>query len=485
MTIASPKKPSPKKHGPDETLEQRSATTPGKSPAPGTAQVGAWAAAFARLEGELARTGSERVHALRRAAIARFAELGFPTKRHEEWRFTNVAPIARAEMTVAGTALPSEAGRVTAADLERYHYPDCIQLVVVNGRLAPEHSRLAGLPAGAVACSLADAWESHPRLVEEHLGRLAKFDDQAFVALNTALHADGVFVHVPKGTVLETPINLILAGAPGAAPLAFFPRLLFVAEESSQVTIFEQHVTVGGESGGEGTYLTCPVLEVVAGANSTIDHYKLQRESLAAFHMSTLQVKQHRDANFSSHCLSWGGAIVRNDVNATLDGENCTCILNGLYMVEGKQLVDNHMRVEHNQPNSYSHELYKGILEGQARAVFTGRIFVEKDAQKTDAVQANRNLLLSDQALCNSQPQLEIFADDVRCTHGSTVGQLDETAIFYLRSRGIGEEAARSLLTYAFAADIVTRVKLPQVRRDLEEFLFRRLPKGEIVRQAV
>ena len=227
------------------------------------------------------------------------------------------------------------------------------------------------------------------------------------------------------------------------------------------------------------------MLEVVSGANTTIDHYKLQRESTEAFHMSTLQVKQERDSNFSSHCLSWGGAIVRNDVNTALDGENCTSILNGLYMVGGKQLVDNHMRVEHNMPNCYSHELYKGVLEGQSRAVFTGRIYVEKDAQKTDAVQANRNLLLSDKALCNSQPQLEIFADDVRCTHGSTVGQLDDLAIFYLRSRGIGEEAARSLLTYAFAADIVTRVKLPQVRRDLEEFLFRRLPKGEIVRQAV
>jgi len=455
MTVASPEKQSE------------------KNPVKRSPSVDVYPAAFAELEGEL--TGSPRLAALRRQAIGRFAELGFPTTRHEEWRFTNVAPIARTEMTVA-----TESPAVTAADIERYHYPDCTQLVLVNGRLAPEHSRLEGLPEGVVVSSLAEAWQSYPDLVEEHLGRFAKFDEHTFVALNTALHADGVFVYVPKNTVIETPINVILVGAPQAGPVAFFPRLLFVAEESSQVTLFEQHVTVG-----DGTYFTCPVVEVVAGANSTIDHYKLQRESIEAFHMSTLQVKQFGDTNFSSHCLSWGGSIVRNDVNATLDGENCTSILNGLYMVEGKQLVDNHMRVEHNKPNCYSHELYKGILEGQSRGVFTGRIYVEEDAQKTDAVQANRNLLLSDKALCNSQPQLEIFADDVRCTHGSTVGQLDELAIFYLRSRGIGEEAARSLLTYAFAADIVTRVKLPQVRRDLEEFLFRRLPKGEVVRQAV
>jgi Fe-S cluster assembly protein SufD len=436
--------------------------------------VSRYTEAFADLAPELA-AGTPRVARLRQEAISRFGELGFPTTRHEEWRFTNVAPVARTPLVVA-----TSAPQITRQDVERYLYPDCTQLVLVNGRLAPELSHLEGLPEGVVVSSLADAWASHPELVDEHLGRHAGFEDHAFVALNTALHADGVFVYVPERAVVERPINLVLVGRPEKEPVAFFPRLLFVAGESSQVTLFEQHVTVG-----DGVYFTGPVVEAVAGANATIDHYKLQRESTEAFHMSTLQVKQERDSNFSSHCLSWGGAIVRNDVNATLDGEGCQCILNGLYMVGGKQLVDNHMRVEHNKPNCYSHELYKGILEGEARAVFTGRIYVEKDAQKTDAVQNNRNLLLSNKALCNSQPQLEIFADDVRCTHGSTVGRLDDTAVFYLRSRGIGEEAARSLLTYAFAADIVTRVKLPQVRRDLEEFLFRRLPKGEIVRQAV
>jgi Fe-S cluster assembly protein SufD len=239
--------------------------------------------------------------------------------------------------------------------------------------------------------------------------------------------------------VVERPVNVLMIGKPGSDAtdtVAFFPRTLIVAEESSQLSLVEQYVSVG-----EGAYLSVPVTEVVVGANAVVDHYKLERESLDAYQLATLAVRQDRDSNFSSHSISWGGAIVRNDVHA--------------------------------------------ILEGRARAVFTGRIFVHEGAQKTDAKQTNRNLLLSPTALCNSQPQLEIFADDVRCTHGSTVGQLDETAVFYLRSRGIGEEAAKSLLTYAFASDVVGRVKIDSVRHDLEEFLFRRLPKGDIVRQAV
>jgi Fe-S cluster assembly protein SufD len=216
-----------------------------------------------------------------------------------------------------------------------------------------------------------------------------------------------------------------------------------------------------------------------------IDHYKVQRESLEAYHLATFQVHAERSSTPSSHSISIGGALVRNDVNALLAGEGVDCILNGLYLAEGRQLVDNHMRVEHAAPHCGSHELYKGILDGKARAVFNGLIHVVKGAQKTDAKQSNRNLLLSRDAIANSNPQLEIFADDVKCTHGSTVGQLDDDAVFYLRSRGIGEAAARSILTYAFASDIVERIKVEPVRRDLEEFLFARLPQGEVVRQAV
>ncbi len=421
---------------------------------------------FDHFQRELAGKEPERIGKLRHEAFERFIELGFPTVRQEQWRFTNVAPIARTEFK-----LQVSTDQVREGDLARYRYADCAQLAVVNGQFRPDLSRVDGLPKGVVACGLVEALERYPEKVEPHLGRFAHFDEQPFVALNTAFLKDGVFLYVPANVVVETPINIVVVGRPAHDPVAFFPRNLFVAEENSQVSVVEQYVTLG-----EGTYLNSPVTEVVSGPNAVIDHYKLERESVDVFHTATFQLYQDRDSNFSSHSISWGGAIVRNDVNATLDGEGAQAILNGLYIVEGTQLVDNHMRVDHTKPHCDSHELYKGILDGRARAVFSGLIHVHPGAQKTDAKQTNRNLLLSREALCNSHPQLEIFADDVKCTHGSTVGQLDDRAVFYLRSRGIGEEAARSLLTYAFASDIVSRIKIQPVKQDLEEFLFRRLP---------
>ena len=419
-----------------------------------------------------------RLGELRQTARQRYSELGLPSTRLEAWRFTNVAPIARGSYV-----LSSDLEGVAAEAVERYRYPECLQIALVNGRFSRELSDLEGLPEGVVVMGLAEALELHREDVERHLGRHARFDEQHFVALNTAFLEDGLYIRVPRGVVVDRPINVLMVGKPGPdaeETVAFFPRTLIVVEESSQLTLVEQYVSVG-----EGAYLSVPVTEVVVEPNAVVDHYKLERESLDAFQLATLAVWQDRSSNFSSHSISWGGAIVRNDVHAILDGEGCESTLNGLYMVEHDQLVDNNMRVEHVKPHCDSHELYKGILEGRGRAVFTGRIFVHEGAQKTDAKQTNRNLLISPDALCNSHPQLEIFADDVRCTHGSTVGQLDENAIFYLRSRGIGEEAAKSLLTYAFASDVVGRVKIDSVRRDLEEFLFRRLPKGDIVRQAV
>lgn len=431
---------------------------------------------FEALEKKLVADQPDSVRRLRREAIECFAELGFPTVRDEDWRFTNVAPIARLPF-----ALEAAGDGINLGDLSPCRFEDAIQLTVLNGRLLPQFSDLRCLPEGVMVCGLRETLKRFPERVEPFLGQHASFAEHAFVALNTALFGDGVLVWVPKGVVVERPINLVIIGQPsGSAPIAVFPRNLFVSEESSQVTLVEQYASVG-----EGTYLTCPVTEIVVGDNAVVDHYKLQRESTSAFHAATLQVWQGRDSNFSSHSISWGGGLVRNDVNAVLDGEGCESTLNGLYMVEGEQLIDNHMRVDHVKPHCDSHELYKGILEGRSRAVFNGRIYVHPGAQKTDAKQTNRNLLLSPEALCNSNPQLEIFADDVKCTHGSTVGQLDDLGVFYLRSRGIGEEAARSLLTYAFAADIVERIRVSAVRAELEEFLFRRLPKGDIVRQAV
>jgi len=420
---------------------------------------------------------------LRRRAIGRFAEVGFPHLRQEQWRKTDVRPVSQHPFRRAtGTASVEETA------LEPHVFDGAAQLVFVDGFFSRALSAVDGLPEGVRVGSLAAALEEAPELLEAHLGRHAGFDDHPFVALNTAFFADGALVHLPARAVVERPIHLVFlssglpSGSPGEdVPPVSYPRLLVVAEEASQATIVE---TWAGAAEG-GRYWTCPVAEVVLGPGAVVDHYKVQHDDVEAYHLSTLQVRQDRDSSFFSHAVSTGGAICRNDVNGVLAGPGCECTLNGLYLVRGEQLVDNHMRIDHAAPHCNSYELYKGVLDGKARSVFSGLIHVHPGAQKTDAKQSNRNLLLSRGALASSNPQLEIFADDVRCTHGSTVGQLDEDAVFYLRSRGIGEAAAKSLLTYAFASDIIGRIKVEPVRRDLEELLFARLPRGEVVRQAV
>ncbi|HEV3455551.1 MAG TPA: Fe-S cluster assembly protein SufD [Thermoanaerobaculia bacterium] len=453
---------------------------------------------------ELSAAEPAALAALRRTAIQRFAVLGFPTTRQEEWRFTNLAPLARAsfQRAAAGPADPAapaaapgaskaisaSAPRIALADLAPWTFAAAARLVFVDGRFAPELSSVDDVPPGALVQSLAAALARTPQRLEPHLGRHTSFQDQPFVALNTAFLGDGAVVMLPRGAVLERPIHLLYlstAGSPGRAATVSYPRNLIVAGEGSQLTVVETYVGVGADAGEGGAYFSCGVTELIAGPHAVVDHYKVQRESRDAFHLATLQVYGERSSAISSHSISLGGGLVRNDVNALLDGEGIDCILNGLYLAEDRQVIDNHMRVEHAKPHCASHELYKGILDGKARSVFNGLIHVHPGAQKTDAKQSNRNLLLSADAIANSNPRLEIFADDVKCTHGSTVGQLDDDAVFYLRSRGIGVDAARSLLTYAFASDILARIKVEPVRHDLEEFLFARLPQGEVVRQAV
>lgn len=436
-----------------------------------------WLAEHERFLRELPADEPASVRALRQLGIERFAALGFPTLRQEDWRFTNVAPIARGTFVRPQTdPEAADPARLAVLDFEA-----SARLVFIDGRFSAKLSEVQELPAGTAVTSLAEALTHIPdRVAVPWLGQLAQVGNHPFVALNTAFLRDGACVLVPPGAVIEKPIHLLFLSSGSAAGEATFsfPRNLIVAGENSQVTVVETYA-------GDGVYLCCPVTEMVAGPASVIDHYKLQRESREAFHLATFQIEGERSSTPSSHSISIGGALVRNDVNAVLAGEGIDCILNGLYLAEGRQLIDNHMRVDHAKPHCASHELYKGILDGKARAVFNGLIHVHPGAQKTDAKQSNRNLLLSPEAMANSNPQLEIFADDVKCTHGSTVGQLDDNAVFYLRSRGIGQEAARSLLTYAFASDIVERIKLAPVRHDLEEFLFSRLPQGEVVRQAV
>ena len=421
---------------------------------------------------------SARLQELRRDAAARFERLGFPTMHQEEFRFTNVAPIEK-----AGFRPVAVAGAPALEAVERLTYEGCDRVVICDGVFTPSLSRLGPLPEGVVVESLAAALAGNSELVERYLHRAEALEDGPFAALNTALFADGLFVHVPKGVTLERPLHVLVLASGNSvdgAPPVSFPRLLLVVEENAEAKIIETYASTG-----EGPYWTCAVTELWTGDSARFEHYKVQRDSFAGFHTQTQTVRTGKRSAFASHAFSLGAAICRHDVNASLEGEGGDAILNGLYMLSGTQLSDTHMQVEHRQPHCSSHELYKGVLEGKSRGVFNGKIHVHPGAQKTDAKQTNRNLLLSKDALANSHPQLEIYADDVKCTHGSTVGQLDDEAVFYLRSRGIGYEAAKSLLTYAFASDVVERIKVDAVRHDMEAFLFSWLPMGDVVRDAV
>ncbi|MBI2357696.1 MAG: Fe-S cluster assembly protein SufD [Deltaproteobacteria bacterium] len=369
--------------------------------------------------------GPPWVRPLRHEAISRFAVLGFPTTKDEEWKYTSVSPILQFPFRPAPP--PSEEGaaiaaveRATAIDLP----PD--RLVFVNGHYAPKLSSVRGVRERLKALSLRDAFGAAPDSLKPHLARYADYRAHAFVALNTAFMVDGAYLHVPV-TVVEAYF-----GAP------------------------------------DTVYFTNGVTEIVAGEGAVVDHYKLVQESDAAFHVATQQARLERNANFVSHLILLGGGLVRNDVNAVLDGEGVECALNGLFLAADDQHVDSHTRIDHVKPHGCSRELYKGILNGKARGVFSGKIYVHKSAPKTDAKQTNKNLLLSEQALIDTKPQLEIHNNDVKCTHGSTIGQLDQDALFYLRARGIGLEEARELLTHAFASEIIRGIKVAAIRDQLD-----------------
>lgn len=417
---------------------------------------------FALFEKGLDESGRSPLRRLRRRALQRFADLGFPTLKDEEWRFTNLAPLAK---------IAFELGELEDADLLEAPVqllpagiPGTV-LQFVNARPPMLRHQGAALPDGLLVCSLAEALAEHRDLVEPHLARYADYEGHAFTALNTAFLRDGAFVYIPGGKRVAEPICLAFHAGASSKPIVWQRRCLIVAGPGSQARVVESY------DGAEGRYFTNAVTEVVAAENAVLDHYRLQRESREAFHIATVQVRQDRGSNFTCHSLTEGGSLSRTDLNVVLDAEGCECILNGLYLADGNQLVDNHTRIDHARPRCTSHELYKGILAGRAHGVFNGKIVVHKDAQKTDARQTNKTLLLSDDAAINTKPQLEIYADDVKCTHGASIGQLDEEAIFYLRTRGIGREAARQLLTYAFANEVIQRIQIDPLRAQLEEAL--------------
>ena len=409
---------------------------------------------------------------LRERSAVIFTSLGFPSVRDEEWRFTNVAPITAGDFTVATRDATINAGQV-----DGFLYGSAPQrVVVVNGHFSPELSRITGVPrgvrAGSLAAAIAGDLQADTEVVQRYLGQFADFTNRPFAALNTAYLHDGAYIHVPDGLVLEEPIQvLFVSSMTGRAPTVSYPRCLIVLGDGSQARIVESYV------GGEGSCFSNAVTEVFVGENAVLDHYKVQQESESAFHIGSMHVHAARSANFSSHSFSLGGRFVRNDVLATLDGEGAEVTLNGLYLADGERLVDNHTTIDHARPHCPSHEVYKGILGGRARAVFNGKIIVRPDAQKTDAKQTNRALLLSDNALINTKPQLEIFADDVKCTHGAAIGQLDDDAIFYLRARGLTYFEARDMLIHAFAGEILDRVKIEALKDGLEAVLYSQLAR--------
>ncbi len=427
---------------------------------------------FAEFASNGGAEGPAWLPALRRRAFDRFSALGFPTTRDEDWHFTSVTPIAERTFKSA-KATPTT---LTLSDLAPYLVDEeWHRLVFVNGRLESALSTFAALPADVTLAPLSELLREEPGWVEEHLGALAGFDRAAFTALNTAFVQEGTVLRVPKGEVVEAPIHILHVVDGQSAGAALHPRLLIVAEPLAQVMVVESFVGIGRHS-----YLVNGVAEVVVGNGARVDHYKVQRESAEAFHVGTTQVTQGRDSIYHSFSYAAGGALSRTNIYTKLTGEGGEARLNGLYLLDDAQHADHQTFVEHLAVACASRELYAGILDGASHGVFNGKVYVDPIAQKTDGKQTNKALLLSPRARVDTKPQLEIFADDVKCTHGATIGRMDEAAVFYLKSRGIGNDNARALLTYAFAAEALETIEIDALRLHLERAVFERFTHAQL-----
>lgn len=411
--------------------------------------------------------------ALRRTGLEQFLAHGFPTTKNEDWHFTSVARIAESDFLT----LTAPGGEVGREDVEQFGFgrTEWRTLTFVNGRFESELSDLDGLPTGVRVLPLETAWREMPDLLERYVGKIASFGEpgQAFTALNTAYMFDGAVVHIGKDVTVEQPIHLLFVSDAMAARGVMYPRNLIVLDRNAKATVLETYASVG-----DAHYFMNAVTEVVVGNGATLSHLKLQRESQRAFHVGTIEVRQGRDSHYVSFSFGTGGSLSRSNIYTTLAGEGCGATLNGLYMLDGDQHMDHQTRIEHAEPSCYSREVYKGVLDGTSHGVFNGKVYVHPIAQKTDGKQTNNTLLLSEKAQVDTKPQLEIFADDVKCTHGATVGRLDETALFYMKSRGMSADFARRLLTYAFAADVIETIELEAVRDGLETLTLERFTKA-------
>ena len=423
-----------------------------------TVELESYLESFSEFEKRAAGHDQHWLKALRQEAFARFCQVGFPTTHDEDWRFTNTAPIRQTPFRLASD------GRVSRDEIESLGLTAAAcRLVFVDGRFVRELSSTDKLPRGVRVSNLAKEIAENPAELEVHLARYVNINRDAFSALNTAFLEDGAYVHVSRGVIVEEPIHFLFISSGGEAPGMSHPRNLFVADEESQVALVEEYVSVHG-----GASLCNTITELVAKEGAIVSHYLIEREHTDAFNVSTLRIELERSANVASHSVLLGGGLVRNNVHPVLAGDGAECLINGLFVGNGNQHLDNYMLVEHASPHCASRQFYNGILDGHAHGVFHGRIIVHKDAQKTDAKQTNHNLLLSDDAQIDTKPQLEIYADDVKCTHGATIGQIEEGALFYLRSRGIDETSARKLLLLAFASECLERMQQEPVRNHVK-----------------
>lgn len=404
---------------------------------------------------------------LRRTSLERFEELGFPTVKDEEWKYTNVAPIAR--MDFNSSAPVDAAADNELIDLGVVEARES-QLVFVNGRLRNDLSSLAALPEGVVAIDLAEAITDTrvKEMVWKHLAQEADYVVEGFVALNTALMSQGAFVLIPKGVTVTVPLHLQFIS--DGAERSSFPRVLLIAEENSSATLIESYVSTN-----EAQYFTNAVVEIVLKDGAKLEHYKVQRESPKSFHIATTAADLGAAASYDSTTITFGAQLSRHEINVRMDHEGAECWVDGLYVVTTDQHADTHSLIDHRKPHCTSHQLYKGILDGKSRAVFNGKVLVRHDAQKTDAMQTNKNLLLSNDARVDTKPQLEILADDVKCAHGAAVGQISEEELFYLEARGIHTDLARNLLTYGFAEEVIGKIKIDSIRAQLDEAVLNRL----------
>ncbi len=413
--------------------------------------------------------GEPPTDTLRQRAAEIFSGLTVPTTKHEEWKYTNLKNVlARPYTFAAATEVVPD--RV-AHFMEQYEEGTANVLVFVNGFFVSEHSHIASAESAVAICSLQEAWAKFPETVEKHFGQYAGFTDHLFTAMNTALASEGTFVWIKPGQVVEQPIIIHYIADAHAGNTIAQVRNLFVAGAGSQATIIEHY----NSTTSEFAPLTNMVTEIFVAPNARLDHYKIQNEEANASHIGMTKAHQERDSYYANTTISLTGQVVRNNLHIDIAGSNCEAFMNGLMAITGNTLVDNHTAVDHQMPHSQSNQLYKGLLDGKSSGVFNGKIFVRPDAQKTNAYQSSKNILLSESANMDAKPQLEIWADDVKCSHGHATGALDEEPLFYLRARGITLDNARALLMFAFAADVLARVQYEPVRRYTERIIAQRL----------